>query len=447
MKHANNPSRPDPMPRGVATLTVVMILFFIMAMVAAYTNRNLIFEQRTSANNYHSVQALAATEAGIDWAVAMFNGGAIDDSCVGAAGNDDFRSRYLGLNFDGSFILPGEASGQIPAPSCVMTDAGWSCSCPSGPLATLVAVSADAPLVFRVQFVKAAAKYGPYSAAAYPGVISLRVRGCTGALSGSGGNVNDARACHISVPAAQVDGQANVRVALGLVSALPVPPVATLTAGKNITLAAGSSLYASNGDPNTGIVLHAGGVIDKAAAVTEFKGPAGTGSSSMELQGVSTLSGYANDTNIFFQSLFGMMPEDYKQQPATLVVNCGGTCTGSGQLTAARASNPTRVIWINGNLDIDQASPFGSDSQPIMVVVTGTVTISQAATIKGVIFSMDNMSWSAAGGVVNGALLTQKNFNATGTGTLIYDSEIVRRIHQSYGSFVRVPGSWHITPT
>ena len=66
------------------------------------------------------------------------------------------------------------------------------------------------------------------------------------------------------------------------------------------------------------------------------------------------------------------------------------------------------------------------------------------ATINGVIFSMGDMTWSAGSGVVNGALLTQTNFNATGTATLVYDREIVRRIRQSYGSFVRVPGSWRI---
>ena len=37
---------------GLAALTVVMILFFVMAMVAAYTNRNLIFEQRIATNSY-----------------------------------------------------------------------------------------------------------------------------------------------------------------------------------------------------------------------------------------------------------------------------------------------------------------------------------------------------------------------------------------------------------
>ena len=44
-----------------------MVLFFIMSLVAAYASRNLIFEQRTSANNYRSTQAFEAAEAGLEW--------------------------------------------------------------------------------------------------------------------------------------------------------------------------------------------------------------------------------------------------------------------------------------------------------------------------------------------------------------------------------------------
>ena len=94
------PARP-PHPlaprRGIAALTVVMILFFVMAMVAAYTNRNLVFEQRISANSYRSNRALEAADAGVEWAVAMLNAGRVDANCQATNNNafGDFRSRYL----------------------------------------------------------------------------------------------------------------------------------------------------------------------------------------------------------------------------------------------------------------------------------------------------------------------------------------------------------------
>ncbi len=72
--------------RGVAALTVVMVLFFVMALVAAYTNRNLVFEQRISANSYRATRALEAADAGVEWTLAMLNGGRATANCVQGAG-------------------------------------------------------------------------------------------------------------------------------------------------------------------------------------------------------------------------------------------------------------------------------------------------------------------------------------------------------------------------
>ena len=59
--------------RGAASLVVVMILFFIITLVAAYTSRNLLFEQRTSANQYRATLAFETADAGIEWAIARLN--------------------------------------------------------------------------------------------------------------------------------------------------------------------------------------------------------------------------------------------------------------------------------------------------------------------------------------------------------------------------------------
>ena len=42
----SRPGRPPAQERGAATLVVVMVLFLIMALLAAYANRGLLFEQR-----------------------------------------------------------------------------------------------------------------------------------------------------------------------------------------------------------------------------------------------------------------------------------------------------------------------------------------------------------------------------------------------------------------
>ena len=90
--------RRAPARRGVATLVVVMVLFFILALTAAYTNRNLIFEQKTSSNQYRSTQAFEAAEAGLEWALAQLNGGLVNSSCQPDNTNGrSFRDRYLGM--------------------------------------------------------------------------------------------------------------------------------------------------------------------------------------------------------------------------------------------------------------------------------------------------------------------------------------------------------------
>ena len=77
------PRHPGPSPqRGAAALIVVLLLFFIISLVAAYAGRNLIFEQRTSTNQYRATQAFEAAEAGLEWAVAMLNGGRVTADCI-----------------------------------------------------------------------------------------------------------------------------------------------------------------------------------------------------------------------------------------------------------------------------------------------------------------------------------------------------------------------------
>ena len=88
---------------GAASLIVVMVLFFLMSLVAAYTSRNLIFEQRTSVNQYRATQAYEAAEAGLEWALTLLNSGRIGADCLetGAATTDtSFRQRYLAIDAD-----------------------------------------------------------------------------------------------------------------------------------------------------------------------------------------------------------------------------------------------------------------------------------------------------------------------------------------------------------
>ena len=439
-------SRQPPRQRGAASLAVVMVLFFILAMVAAYTNRNLVFEQRTSANSYKAARSLAAADAGVDWAISMLNGGTIGPACTSAGATDDFRRRYF--QFDqvtvaGKFLHKTGATSVQTTPACsARPGGGWDCSCPTGGRAVLSAANDQEP-VFTVGFNDNASNKTP------PGVIDIRSRGCHSVRSGTvtAANVNAKGSCHIEdlfqtemvdKLALNVDAVAMVRVSVGLVSALPVVPSAALTVDGLVNQSAGTQLNAINPDPLTGLALRAGGAVGDPASV-RTAGPAGSSAGTM----------VANDSDLntippadFFRRTLGIPSDNYRQQPAVTMLSCAGGCSATATLVPALASAPTRTIFVKGDLDLDTAAAIGSASTPTMLVVTGNVNISQAVTFNGVIFAGGNVTWAASGGVVNGALIAGGDYTGTGNAAIAYDRAIVQKIHKGYGSFVRIPGSW-----
>jgi Tfp pilus assembly protein PilX len=105
MKHTHSSSVSARHQRGAAALIVTTLLFFAMVLVAVFVNRNLVFEQRASANQYRSTQAFEAAEAGAEWAVAQLNNPTrLGADCLpsSASAASSFRTRYL-RNSGGAF--------------------------------------------------------------------------------------------------------------------------------------------------------------------------------------------------------------------------------------------------------------------------------------------------------------------------------------------------------
>lgn len=433
---------------GATTLAVVMVLFFIMAMVAAYTNRNLVFEQRTSANSYRAARSATAADAAADWAIAMLNTGNIGAACsvAGAgSGDKDFRSRYLTVDESGVFrpitwvASPSTPSVRIQAqPSCSgNADGGWACSCPPSPSATLSEENSQRP-VFTVGFIDESP----------PGVVALKIRACNSARSGTvdGGNMNTKGSCHINdlfektddfKAYINVDAMSMVRVSLGLVSALPVVPTAALTVAGSIAQDTGTTLTATNADPLTGLALNTGKALPSSSAV-RVSGPAG-GTSDPISQSNTDLRGIAGDN--FFLRTLGMKAEPYRQQPAA--VDCKD-CTDAAAVLNKYNAGSTRIIFIEGNLDLDSTSEIGTADAPAMVVVTGNVNVLSPIAFNGVLFVGGNLEWTAAAskGLLRGAAIVGGDFTGKGDAIISYDRKIVQKVHKGYGSLVRVPGSW-----
>lgn len=429
--------------QGVAALTVVMILFFVMALVAAYTNRNLVFEQRISANSYRSARALDASEAAIDWTLSMLNGGRIDTNC--ASSNDtvndkDFRGNYLRLVDIGDPDNPGRYemawTGDVSKrmfPACISKAGLLNCICPTlASRSPAIALPADGiGTAFNV------ALRTPTNVL-QAGTLNIDALGCASIGTGAGACYNQSSFSQSNVVS---DAKSGVRAGIGLVQALPVVPEATLTVGRDVT-GAGALTVTNPGSSSNGKIAVIAGRNITAPLVQPVTSLASDTTSSRLVAAPNNVAPFGN----WFKSRFGMDIDTFKNQPAVVTINCAAGCD-STNLADIRARFPRNPIWVEGDLRISAGGSIGSnagnitDWQPVLLIVNGTLTVAADASMVGFIHAT-NIVWSAAGASLVGAMMTPGDFTATTGGTLSYNAQVLDVIRLYYGSFVRVPGSW-----
>jgi hypothetical protein len=437
--------QPSSRPRrGIGALVVVMMLFFIMSLVAAYASRNLIFEQRTSANNYRATQAFEAAEAGLEWGIAMLNGGRIDAACRSTADTTQgtFRERYLAMDANGvlqshKWVDSGTVTDLLP--TCIRreapdsTDGWWSCSCPANgnPVITAPSGTATAP-AFQLRF---EALGGP--------MVRVRVQAC----STYGARCFDPTG-------RRSDAIAEINAIVGLANSVTQTPAAALTVRGNLVA---TEARVANPD---GVVVNAGGTVDLDPLL--LSGPAGSpprvAQMDTSLSGM-TSAGAMTRGEMMFLATFGMAPQTYRNQPAVVRLSCGADCTA--ELQDAGQRFPGRVIWVDGDLNLTLNTPLtlGSAAAPALLIVGGNMNIGNAAdvSIQGLVYSR-GASWTQGTGpaVVRGAFIAEGDaapnegsFTITGAPTLLFDSAVVDRLKQvqvrklpDFGSIVRVPGAW-----
>lgn len=438
---------PQRQQRGVAALIVVMVLFFIVSLVAAYTSRNLIFEQRTSTNQYRSTQSLEAAEAGLEWAKAMLNHGRITPgatgpssppSCVTSTSSTDtsFRQRYLNQNTSTGYILargytvPPSTTFNKLQPTCVFNGSGWNCDCPSsGPAVLSSPSSTEIRPAFRVRFSNVAAP-------APPGLVRVEAIGCTRL---------DASCLDFSALGSANEGRTLLTQLVALTGTAVSPPLAALTAGGAVNFSGAAVMR--NGDVASGgwTIQARGGI---SGAVQSISLP-GTPGSASRVDNDTTLPASADR---MFTTVFNMFPETFRQAPGTVRLDASvAGCTASGcsgsAVQNALLFNPGRVIWVEGNLTVDTA--VGSTTEPALVVVNGNLDFSANATFTGLVY-VRAATWAPtyAGGQVVGAVIAEgavgdgSGGGAVGTPTVTYSADALQRVRLLRGSFVPVPGGW-----
>ena len=426
----NSPRR----QRGAGALIVVLVLFFVISLVAAYSSRNMIFEQKTSANQYRSTQAFEAAEAGVEWALAMLNTGRIDSTCQPSTNVADstFRQRYLSIDpSSGAIAMQYWSNAGTPTqfhPTCVRAAAGWTCSCPDNGAPVLAAPTTAAPApAFRLTF----------NVGGKPGVFALRSQACTRLDSSC---LND------SLVSGQGDAVATVNVLIALKGAISTPPVAALSAGAAGTPGAvnlsGAATQVTNTEPLVnGVTIDASGAV--AATGIGLNSVPGSPAANSIVQNDSALPSTAD---LLFASVFGMSRTTYQQQPATISLNCATDDCSAAGLQVMAASNPGRILWIQGDVSLDSAVTIGTPTAPAVLVVNGNLTATVPVTINGLVYGIPDIgasNWTLGGSpVVIGAVVAEGSVNGTGTPSLTYNLPVLNALRVTSGSFVRVPGSW-----
>ncbi len=419
------PIQPTPsrVERGIAATTAALLLFLAMGIIVAFTNRSLVFEQRTSANQYRYTKAFEAAEAGIEWALAGINEKdalSLNTSCTDPVPTtpSSFRGTYVAVNSSTGVVTTNNLS-----PVCVISSSGLKCTCPT---AASTAKPAFAGPAFRVEFFNTDESGATLTA----GVIRLVAHGCTSADG----------ACD-PTGAGSPDGYARIRVLLGVLPALGTAPAATITAKTNVTWSGtGAALGVVNTDPSTnGITINAGGTIDEEKArITTIPG---SPPSSSIIENDPSLSAISTDS--MFATFFGMTKDQF--QGLAKSVTCPSNCTSTLESAVnSFGPNETPIIWVTNDMDISGNVALGTTANPVILVVNGNIHLNGTMDVIGMVYAAST-TWDNTGGgsaFLRGAAVSEGSFTGNGTPDFFFDADVLKKLTRVPGAFSKIPGSW-----
>lgn len=408
--------------RGAATLVVVMVLFIVMALLAAYANRSLMFEQRIAGSYARAGLSQELAEASMEWTVAMLNGGAVDGDCKPANAPDGkrFVDRYLSVNPLDRGTAP-LATTKIHA-DCTRTGEGWTCRCPEA--GARVAPTATASDSLSPSFGVSFATNAAYRA----GTIRLNASGCTDSVVDNceTGKTNSRNLLATSKP----------RALLGLAGAVRTPPAAPLVAKNGLTVT-GGGLGLHNTDPQTAGLLYTLGGVAAGLNDSRLESVPGTPPALARIESDTTLSG-----GDVFRMFMGVAATRYVNHPALHVVTCSSDC--AVDLLAAYTAG-RRMLWVKGPMTLSSNVTLGSEDDPLVVVATGAVTLTGPFQFTGLLVSQGALSWTntaAMPSLVTGAVLVEGDMQTTGTMDIFYRQAVTNQLRNRLGSYVRVSGGW-----
>jgi hypothetical protein len=407
---------------GVAALAVTMLLFFVMVLGVAFVNRNVVFEQRASANQYRSTQAFEAAEAGLEWALAQLNRNQrIGADClpIADASATSFRSRQFTVDAATAAITPTTwldgAAAQPLRSTCVRDGAGWRCSCPASGH-PVISTSDTSSVAFSLYF----------EPAGRPGLVRATALGCS-SLGGP---------CAAG-SAAPTDASARIQALLGLLPALRTAPAAALTVRDSVDADA-AAFGAHNADTaSSGLAIHAGGALR--ASQARLTGPAGSIAPHTVAANDSALS--ALTAGRFFTTYFGLDKAAWARQPPVRRLTCSGDCTAVVLAQVANDPEPS-LVYVDGDLLLAGPAVLGTPDRPVALVVDGAIQFRGDVAVNGLVYG-SSLTWNGIGSNagIRGAAVVDGSYQGEATPQFVYDAALLARL-KGAGLFTRVSGSW-----
>jgi hypothetical protein len=263
-----------------------------------------------------------------------------------------------------------------------------------------------------------------------------------------------------------------VRALVALRSGLATPPASAITARLLITpFDAGGEpkLYVANTDSRSkGITVNSSKIIDTsryvASTIPGTPGEFSFAPSDGKLDKLSTPAPagpyYAPSMTggeRMFAATFGMKRQTYRQQPGLRV--CPTPCTAAA-INGLLASDPNRIIWVEGplTLDADIGDATSSPTKPVLLIVNGAVlTLGDNVDIYGFVYMVGDATTETSSinlpdtpTSITGALVAEGKLETMYSGTpattsrltVSYNPAALDLLRTTYGSWVRVPGSW-----
>jgi Tfp pilus assembly protein PilX len=428
---------------GAAALAVTVMLVFGASIAVFYLNRSLVFEQKTSANQYRSTTALEAAEAGLEWAIGMLNAPYdINTSCaLQSTTNVSFRRKYVQTQWFGSTPNSNVIPAENVFPGCKISGTTLTCSCPNVPSSgtATAALGTTVQPGFTVALSPVPTNPSNYAGAKDEEAVQVTVHGCTATAN--------ACAPGTQTSATGPDAVATVTATVKFRPLLRAGPAAALTCGGYCN--PGGSYNIINTDPSTnGITINAGSTITLDPGANTATIP-GLPPANAQIANDSSLAAlYNGDTTCsnssMFQAYFGSTIQQYAAAPSTKSITCTSASECGTAVNAAFADGWRAFYFPSGFSWNNSSGNLGTASDPVTIVTPGSFDINGNITIHGMVFSNSaNLNDFGTGTAdIIGAVVVCGNQDSNGNGTIQFDPSVLLNNRRSTAVAVRVNGSW-----